>query len=325
MQVFAKDETSQSLISYPGDSSLYVDPGSRTLLVIDPTGKVGRVMAIPRPQDTPFLSYALTYGNPAIDKKGRILYRGVTTPRMPNFFSKYVFPIESDSAPIIRADFETRKVDTIARIHALEPNKIDVVENPNGVPMITMTVNPLVTIDQWAQLTDGTIAIVRAKDYHIDWIDIDGTHRSTAKMPFDWLLLSDDAKKKKVDSLLLVMADNPNAREADIQVQTTGGTPVRGRRKFAVKAARDLPDYESALTFGALTADLENHLWILPRTSKDASSEGLVYDVVSKDGKVVERVRLPKSRLLAGFGPNGAVYMIKVDGDRRFLEQTQIR
>lgn len=284
-QVFSKEETSQSLIPYVGDSTLYVDPASRTLLVIDPSGRVGRVMAIPRPQDTPLLSYSFVYGNPAIDRKGRLLYRGVTPPRMPTIFSKYIFPVESDSSPIIRADFDTRKVDSIARLHTLESNKIDVVENTSGVPMITMTVNPLVTIDQWAMLSDGTIAIVRAKDYHIDWIEVDGARRSTAKMPFDWLLLSDQAKQKKVDSLQIVMDNNPNAKEADIQVQTPGGAPVR----------------------------------------KNASSAGLVYDVVSKDGKVIDRVRLPKSRLLAGFGPNGAVYMVRVEGDRRFLERAQLR
>ena len=40
-----------SLVSYRGDSSIFIDPASVSMLVIDPAGKVARVMAIPRAED----------------------------------------------------------------------------------------------------------------------------------------------------------------------------------------------------------------------------------------------------------------------------------
>ena len=33
---------------------------------------------------------------------------------------------------------------------------------------------------------DGSVAILRGRDYHIDWINADGSRVSSPKMPFDW-------------------------------------------------------------------------------------------------------------------------------------------
>ena len=39
------------LIAYAGDSTLFIDPASLSMLVIDPSGKIARVMAAPRAGD----------------------------------------------------------------------------------------------------------------------------------------------------------------------------------------------------------------------------------------------------------------------------------
>ena len=44
------------LIAYRGDSTLFIDPSALSMLVIDPDGKIARVMAAPRPNDVPFLT-----------------------------------------------------------------------------------------------------------------------------------------------------------------------------------------------------------------------------------------------------------------------------
>ena len=61
-----------SLVPYRGDSSLFVDAQSMSMLVIDETGKVGRVMSVPRSQDAMVLGNP-GLGSPAIDAKGRIV------------------------------------------------------------------------------------------------------------------------------------------------------------------------------------------------------------------------------------------------------------
>lgn len=61
------------IISYKGDSTIFVDPTSLSMLVIDGSGKVARVMSVPRSQD----AGALAIGNATIDAAGRLVYRGL--------------------------------------------------------------------------------------------------------------------------------------------------------------------------------------------------------------------------------------------------------
>jgi hypothetical protein len=68
---------SGGLIAYRGDSSLFVDPQSISMLVIDPTGKVGRVMSLPRAQDAVMLASPI--GNAVVDGQGRLIYRASPT------------------------------------------------------------------------------------------------------------------------------------------------------------------------------------------------------------------------------------------------------
>lgn len=55
-----------------------------------------------------------------------------------------------------------------------------------------------------------------------------------------------------------------------------------------------------------------------------ASMVPQVYDVVSREGKLVHRVQLPAGRQLVGFGPNGVVYLSARQGRELFIERTRI-
>src|ERR1700704_1977541 len=62
------------LIAYRGDSTLFIDPASLSMLLIDPTGKIARVMSAPRANDVGFLVGG-PFGNPGFDAQGRLIYR----------------------------------------------------------------------------------------------------------------------------------------------------------------------------------------------------------------------------------------------------------
>src|SRR3954465_7460829 len=62
------------IIAFRGDSTLFVDPASMSMLLIDPAGKVARVMSAPRAQDVRFLVGG-PFGNPGFDPQGRLVYR----------------------------------------------------------------------------------------------------------------------------------------------------------------------------------------------------------------------------------------------------------
>ncbi len=188
------------LIPYLADSTLFVDGASLSLLVIDPFGKVAHVMSAPKPGDLRFLAG----GASGVDKQGNLVYRGAMTMTQnrtqgsPGQAPPVIQP--PDSAPIIRANFETRTVDTIGRVKIQSGTRMNMMQTADGKMQMKATINPLITVDDWAVLSDGSIAFVRGHDYHIDWIHTDGSKMSTAKLPFDWKRLTDDDKQKLIDS-----------------------------------------------------------------------------------------------------------------------------
>lgn len=229
------------LIPYLADSSLFVDGASLSLLVLDPTGKVAHVMSAPKPGDLRFLSGSAS----GVDAKGDLVYRtpmqivrnGPTPGAAPGAPPAPVQP--PDSQAIVRASFDTRMVDTIGRVKISNGTKMDMRPSGDGKMTLLMTVNPLNTVDEWAVLSDGTIAFVRGHDYHVDMIRPDGSKISSEKLPFDWKRLTDEDKQALIDSARIAIdkrdadakaaAANPSApRAASVDVGAGGaGMEVR--------------------------------------------------------------------------------------------------
>ncbi|MGH9423917.1 MAG: hypothetical protein ACRD3J_28330, partial [Thermoanaerobaculia bacterium] len=172
------------LIAYKADSSLFVDPQSISMLVIEPNGKVGRVMSLPRAQDANIIASPL--GNAVLDNKGRLIYRA-----SPTFQTRAVssqggnapgpggFPVPDipDSAAIVRIDLASRRLDTLGFIKTPKI-KMDVSRDDNGGVRMTSQINPLPVVDDWAMTPDGAVAFVRGHDYHVDWVNPDGSRIS---------------------------------------------------------------------------------------------------------------------------------------------------
>jgi hypothetical protein len=314
------------VIAYSGDSTLLPDFGANALLVLDATGKQVRSMAPPRAQDLMFLGIPAAFGRPGFDAKGRLIYR---TQLPPNIRPKptpagdqkvEMTPVNADSAPIVRGDFDTRTIDTLAWLKTPSQGRMAMEMKENlagGPPSITMhmQVNPFPMADEWALLSDGTIAIVRAHDYHIDWIDPDGTRRSSPKMPIDWRRYTDDERTQRVDSIKRVV-------DAQLKRQMSMLGPNGPQIKMDVSIVPDseFPSFWPPIEPGSVMADLDGHVWILPTTSMHVAT-GLTYDVVGRNGEVVERVQLPKDRVLAGFGPHRVLYLTRADGNATYLER----
>lgn len=190
------------LLAYKGDSSLFTDPFSLSMLVIDPAGKVARVMSMPGSQDAGLLSGAM--GGAAYDGKGGLVYRGMLRPRFrggPGTTGGNFTPPEiPDSAPILRIDLATRRLDTLGFIKTPKVN-MEVTRTEDGRINMRSQLNPLPVVDDWAALSDGSIAFIRGRDYHVDWVGPDGSKTSSAKIAFDWQRMTDDDKVAFLDSL----------------------------------------------------------------------------------------------------------------------------
>jgi hypothetical protein len=343
------------LLSYRGDSALFVDPSSMSMLVISSEGKITRVMSAPRPQDVNFLIGGPN-GSPGFDAGGRLVYRanpritrmtgsrgGAGGPMLPDF---------PDTVPVVRFDLGTRTLDTAGFFRINRPN-MTVTQTASGGMMVTSTVNPVPTVDDWALLSDGTIAFVRGTDYSIDWVRPDGSRQSTGKVPYEWQRLDDDGKFALLDSARKALeaareraragmaADGPAGAEITMRMAVTAGAapPARGGGGGGAPGAPGarlelppinmidadkLPDYRPAFTAGSARGDLDGNLWV--RTTSPVGNAGPIYFIINTKGEVIDRVQLPEGRLIAGFGKNGDVYMALRDaeGNAR-VERAKVR
>ena len=173
----------------------------RAFVVLDKSGTVTGVMSPPRANDVTSMA-SPSLGATRIDPKGRLIYRSVL-PMMfkpPKPGEPFVLPTMADSAPLLRADFDTRRADTLAWVRVPRITVASSSVEGGAGETFRPLFNPLASIDDWAMLPDGSIAILRGRDYHIDWINADGSRVSSPKMPFDWKHLSDDDKVAMIDS-----------------------------------------------------------------------------------------------------------------------------
>ena len=192
-----------SLIPYLGDSTLFIDPVSYAMLVIDPAGKVTRVRSVPRVQDASRYGGGDGGARAGVDGTGRIVYRIPARPGPPPVPPPRgvpYFPPEPDSAFIVAIDLETRKVDTLGSIR-IPKSASTVRRSPTGGFNFYEVVNPLPSTDEWAVLSDGTVAFVRAIDYRIDYLNADGTWTSSPKLPYEWQRVTEEDKQRMIDSV----------------------------------------------------------------------------------------------------------------------------
>ncbi|HTR76876.1 MAG TPA: hypothetical protein VMH39_02145 [Gemmatimonadaceae bacterium] len=285
------------IIAGPADTTLLVDRASLALLVIDGQGSV-RTSALP-PGD---IMLSMGQGT-ASDRHGRLVFRQratrlIPTPdpsgRGPPFYTA------PDSDPIVRFNMASLKIDTAG--WARGPRQYPAVRtvDPDGTMWDTQVRNPLPQPDAWAVLADGTIAIVRAQDYHIDWISPDGVHSGSPRLPHQWHRYTDSEHTALLDSIEALARVAP-------QVQSSyDGTKSRLQTNL-FPAADDLPNYEAAFV-GPVYADADDRLWIRETRSDAGNEYGPVYEIVSRGGEVTARVRLPNGAAIVGFGV-GCVYL----------------
>jgi hypothetical protein len=337
------------LLPFRGDSALFVDANSLSMLVIDPSGKIARIMAAPRANDVFFLLGG-PMGNPGFDAKGRLVYRSMgfgDRRAAPAPGQPFTPPALPDSVPIVRYDLTARKLDTAAFVKVYAP-KFNVTPTENGGMRMSTFVNPIPEVDDWAVMPDGTIAILR-KDYHVDYVDADGKKTSGPKIPFDWQRLTDSAKTAIIDSSKAAFermrAGGPGAGAGGAPMiiaqvgpggQPPGGAPPGGGQVMIFRQSGPdgpAPPSRSAapspgtagpppLAFVA-PSELPDYRPAFSNGSVRADAEGKLwvrimspkpasgpeYDVIDRTGKLVDRVVLPAGTTIAGFGAAGTVYL----------------
>jgi hypothetical protein len=109
-------------------------------------------------------------------------------------------------------------------------------------------------------------------------------------------------------------------------IMLTGGMvpPPPQMREVAVLPASDIPDYRPPFTSGAVRADAEGNLWVRTLPMKPIPG-GPVYDIVSHDGELVDRLQLPPGYTVVGFGKGKVVYVSMRDAKGIHLARVRLR
>lgn len=284
--------------------------------------------------------------------------------------------VPPNTAVIVRADFKTRKVNRIANYRMEPSGRFTMQSGPDGRAVARTVLQPLATWDDYAILSDGTVAVVRVADYHIDFYRPNGQVDTTAQIPFSWKQLSDRDRQAIIDSAraaqLGAEAAGKMTREREgaavvAGVAVANATGINSKKTgegFTVNVVRadsiaagvvaafpnqpPRPNSVVALPFGVKAADIEyvpytdlpvryppfreqslsvdylDNLWICT-TAQDPLGKGAkMYDVVNNLGMLLQHVRVPAGRTIAGFGSNGVVYLKYQGASGWVVERTHL-
>jgi hypothetical protein len=147
------------LIAYRGDTTLFVDPSSYSMFVIDPSGKIVATMAIPLPKDANQLIGGPN-GTPGFDPQGRLVFRARNLPVVTQLQREsrpgpsLAYP---ESSIVVRIDLKTRRIDTLAAFRIPTFNMTLATDEKTGASVVRMPLNPIPWVDDWALLADGTV------------------------------------------------------------------------------------------------------------------------------------------------------------------------
>ena len=342
------------LMAFTGDSSLFIDPESQSMAVIDGHGVVARVMAVPNPEDAT-LMVGGPFGTPGMDPSGRIVYRGYGAAKDLPLKASEASALDSaahpDSAPVYRMSLTTRQRETIGKVAIPRATGIRSFDAAGRISGTVLHMTPLPVVDDWALTPDGRIAVVRGADYHLEWLGLDGRWSATPKIPHNWQRLDDATKQRLLDSARTELEQEREKLQQLVTrlgndmraIMSAGGeSPLRagvtftlqrpdatsGAPRMEVKIptvrlvdAKDLPDYRPAFRMGAVRVDADGNLWVRTTVPSDA---GPIYDVIDAKGVLKDRVKIPFGRVISGFGP-GVVYMGVLEDAGARLEMARVK
>ncbi len=347
------------ITSFRGDSALFYDRRAGALVVIQPDGTLGSVIAAPTVGPTIYgpcgltssgSAFPITSVTPAVSRTLGLIYRASPprhNPPRPAAGEPDVVVRSDDSVYLVRMDFDTRKTDTVV---AIGTGSV-LITQLRSSGSATSAVTPLFPFyDDAVVMTDGSLAIFHAREYRLEWLTADGQRSPGKKLTYSWLRVTDDDRQRLLDSvnsgrkhlydsaLAKRAADSartgsaPTTTVSSIDVatgaQTSHQAPAPPPTPPAYAVAAEIPDFRPPTGRNALLADADNHLWLLPLATVPPPPDqrgAAIWDVIDRDGVVIDRMRIPEGKTIAGFGPGGIVYLVSRDAGITTLQKVRIR
>ena len=286
----------------PGDSTLLVDLGNGRLVALGPGLGFGPTSPISLGDPRSNLTLALPQG---VDGRGNVYARAMGGPGA----------MMEDSAAILRINRATSVIDEVASFKLQERKRIE--SGSAGNQNVSITQVPLSPEDAWGVGPDGSIAIARAGDYHVDWIGIDGTVARGPAIPFDAVRIGTAEKEEYV-------ADRGRAGGGiGISVDISDGAVQMNFSRGGMGGPQEIdqyewPDRKPPFYSGRLSIDGQSRVWV--RRHVDAGDPS-TYDVFDRQGQHVRTVSLEHGKRIVGFG-EASIYVVSFDQfDLNYLER----
>jgi hypothetical protein len=273
-----------SLIPLGGDSVGIYDDANVRILIVRPDGTPGGFVS-------PFaLASGARVGGTVGDGSGHLL--GELRPRSGN-----------DSTMLYRWRAGTDTAVFVTHVHRPVPD--GVVALGRGMVRPGSFARPG-TRNLWVSASDGTIAIVAFRPYHVAIIRPNGQALIGPTIPYERVAVDDSVKRAYLGSLPRrttgVVTGRATGRATTVQA------PARPVDPSTITWVAELPPFLGDAFVGFAP---DGRLWIQRPTF---GREGAHYDLVGPDGALVDRVRLPEGHRVVGFG-RSAMYVVRRDAD----------
>ena len=277
-------------------------PGGRTLLVDLGNGRLTEL--------TPELDFGETrpyaMGNPGLGSLVLALPQGVDDRGRLYFPDMGAMGGGADSILVLRMDLETEGVDSLAMVKLPGTTRRETGGTNNQ--SVEVSAIPLSPADAWGVSRDGRVAIARSGDYHLDWIEEDGSVTSGPPVPYDPVSIGRAEKEEwrearsEVGGGFGIEATNNNG-VISIRASRGGGSGDDDLDRYA------WPDAMPAFYGRPVPVDGRGRAWV--RRHREAG-EPTVYDVFDGSGALAMTVEAGVGRRVVSFG-EGRLYAVRMD------------
>jgi hypothetical protein len=200
-----------------------------------------------------------------------------------------------DSLSLVRFDAARQQSDTVAMLARTKPTVV----STRG--RMTLSRTPVFSpADGWGVAPDGSVAVVRATPYRVDWLGRDGRASTGGAIAF---------------VPVPVTAADREAREQGNALSVSGGSRTAGGRTAGISSTGLAPEYaktKPAFDPETIIVAPDGRVWVgryMPANAKQT-----VYDVFDRRGARVDRVAFPPRSRVVGFGAT-TVYVAELDED----------
>jgi sugar lactone lactonase YvrE len=202
-----------------------------------------------------------------------------------------------DSVAILRYDVARQKADTVAMVGRTKPTII------SSKDRMTISRTPIFSpADGWGVAHDGSVVIVRAAPYRVEWFAPNGRRTPGTAIAYTPVPVT-AADREAFES-----SASGEGRMAIGQRTADGRTTTLSAPRLEREYAKTKPpfDPENIIVAHDGTVWVGRHL--------QANARQVVYDLFDRAGARVDRVALPARTRVVGFGPT-SVYGAELDAD----------